>query len=396
MSLIKALIKKITQFLGYNISITKINQADKPIFNFFKTCYPKRVLISYITAPFRNNLTYGHTNYIECLEAAKIFNKLGYQVDIIDWNKKYKEIDFAEYEVIYGFGEALHNCFYFNIKQTLKIIHYGTGSYSYFQNAESLKRVYNLYKRKGIFIPESARLVENLYSNQIFFANALIIVGNKHTLTTYPKPYTQHKLYEIPIFFHKVFDIDITKKDFSKAKFNFLWFGGEGLIHKGLDILLELFKKRKDINLHICGAISYEKRVENLYYDYLYNTENIKTYGFINIKSEMFQSILNICGTCIFSSASEGSAPSVVTVMGNGGLIPIINEACGIDIPENTGFIIKNSELSTIETAINQLLLLKEEELRIRSKKIIDFISSEHSLENYSNNLYKYIKLSTE
>lgn len=95
-------------------------------------------------------------------------------------------------------------------------------------------------------------------------------------------------------------------KNYKDAKKHFLWFGSSRLIHKGLDLLLEIFKELPDLHLHVCGPINNELKFKDIYYEELYNTKNIHTYGFINIQSKSFKGIINKCAFIIFPSCSEG------------------------------------------------------------------------------------------
>jgi glycosyltransferase involved in cell wall biosynthesis len=169
-----------------------------------------------------------------------------------------------------------------------------------------------------------------------------------------------------------------------------LWFGGSGLIHKGLDIVLEIFKKRRDITLHVCGPVEGERVFQKTYYNYLYNTPNIKTYGFVNINSEKFRKLMQACAFTIYPSASEGSSPSVVVVMGNGGLIPILSNASGLDV-EEFGFVFEEINHETVEKYIENALELTDGELFKRSLGVLRFADTHHGFENYSRRMEEII-----
>lgn len=42
-------------------------------------------------------------------------------------------------------------------------------------------------------------------------------------------------------------------KSISSSRRNFLWFGSVGLIHKGLDIVIDAFKELPDLSLNVYG-----------------------------------------------------------------------------------------------------------------------------------------------
>jgi len=362
---------------------------DRPIINYFNTKYENNVLISYITYPFRQGIKLIHTNYIESLIIANIFKELGYNVDIISY-RYCRDIDYSKYQVIFGFGEPLERSFY---KRNSKIItiHYATGMHTFYQNTMSLKRIEEVYHKKGVWILESGRIIDKAWSAQKVLVDAMIVLGNEEVVNSYKKFFSK-KIYSLPPCFYKVYDpYEIIKqKDFLKAKYNFLFFSGAGLIHKGLDLLLDIFKETKRLNLHICGPIDREQKFRKTYYDELYNTTNIHTYGFVNLDSNIFKELLLKCGFVVFPSCSEGGSPSVLNVMGNGGLIPIITKESSIDI-QDFGILIDDLSIESVKKSILEAISLEYNEIKERSIKCVDYVLNNHSVEAFSANLKKYL-----
>ena len=167
---------------------------------------------------------------------------------------------------------------------------------------------------------------------QTFLSDGVVVLGNDFVLDTY-KNYDKQgaeRFKNLNAFFYDVYDIDLSKKDFSKAKEHFLWFGSSGLLHKGLDLLIDIFSKRRDIYLHICGASKKEKDFFDYYGPALSKSKNIINHGFVDIKSEEFKNIMDQCAFIIFPSVSEGGAPAVLNTIANGGLIPILTKSTGL------------------------------------------------------------------
>ena len=254
----------------------------RPIKNYFKTNFKENVLISYITYPFKNGISLRHTNNVEAVEIAKIFNELGYNIDIVDYDYE-GNLDYDKYSIIFGFGEPLINSFYRRNHKILTI-YYGTGMHVIHQNHAILKRIEEVHKKKGKWLLESGRIADKAWSVQTSLVDSIVTLGNDEVVNSYQK-YFLRKIYNIPVSYYKIFDHEeiLKNKNFRDAKNHFLWFGSSGLIHKGLDLLLEVFKEMPDFQLHICGPIDNEPKFKNCYYEELYNTKNIHTYGFINI-----------------------------------------------------------------------------------------------------------------
>ncbi len=388
MYFIKKIIKHLLNRMGYEI----ISGNRIFIKNYFKTDYTKNVLISYITNPFVTGIKLNHTNSVECLQIAKIFNKLAYNIDVIDFNNETIKINYTKYDVIFGFGDPLEKSFYDCNANERTTILYGTGCHSDLQNKATLNRLCEVFHKKDAYIPKSARIVNKTWVLQKSFSSGIISLGNNFVKDTYKEHYKgSGKIISIPASFHKTYNIDLSKKNYAEAKRHFLWFGSSGSIHKGLDILLEIFKNRKNIVLHVCGANPDEEQFNEIYDEYLSKTPNIINHGFVDIKSDDFIQIMNTCGYVLFPTASEGGSPSVLTTMGNGGLIPIISEASGLDL-KDFGFIFNNLRRETIESMIEKVLQLSNEEMRTRSRQSLEFTNEYHSLKNYSKKMGLAIK----
>ncbi|TAE73016.1 MAG: glycosyltransferase family 1 protein [Bacteroidetes bacterium] len=363
----------------------------KLVKNYFKTKYSKTALLSYITYPFIKQIEYKHTNHAECFMIAEALNKLGYNVDIIDWNNT-MAIDYKIYDLIFGFGEPLENFYMHEDVNTLKAkkVLYMTGLHGFTVSQLSMQRLKDVYSKTKINMFRSARYVTNLHIFQNNFSDAIINLGNKFVANTYQK-YFDNPIYSMPASFHKTYSPNLSEKDFDKSKNHFLWFGSNGIVHKGLDILLEIFKKREDIYLHVCGANSWEKEFFEYYNNVFSNRKNIINHGFIDINSQDFKSILDNCAFTIFPSIGEGGCASVVTAMGNGGLIPIVSLNCGLDV-EEFGFVTDEITEHSFEVLINLSLELTTNEIRTKSEKTYKYVNENHSMQMYRNNIFNHLK----
>ena len=376
----------------YIKNIKKIYIKRKKIIeNVFKTNFKRNVLISYIIDPFYLNSNFSHTNTIECMEICKIFSSLYYNVDVVSYFENIDNFNFEKYEILFGFGNLYEKSFYSTNSEKLIRIFYGTGTSQNFSNNASLNRMLEVYNKKQILIPESTRLINTNWPLQQLCSDYMIILGNEFTKSTYQNVNIT-KVYNLPASFHKIFDIELKRKNFNIAKKNFLFFGSSGLIHRGLDLLLEVFTKRKDIFLHICGPISKEIRFKNTYNYELFHSQNIYCHDFIDIRSNLFKDLMYNCGFVIYPSASEGGCASIVTVLGNGGLVPIISRASGLDIFE-FGIDFEKISSQEIENKINIALDFDIITIDNKSNLCYNYINNFHSFESFKNNMSRLIKL---
>lgn len=373
------LIKKIKNVNLFQRLFVKLKKSV--IVNYFKTGYDKNVLISYITYPFKNGVNVGHTNTAEAFKIASVFKELQYNVDIADY---YYEgiLNYDKFSIIFGFGEPLINSFYRRNHKILTI-YYGTGMHVIHQNHATLKRIEEVYKKKGKWLLESGRIVNKAWSVQTSLVDNIVTLGNDRVVGSYQKHFSR-KIYNIPVSYYKIFNHKeiLKNKSFEDAKNHFLWFGSSGLIHKGLDLLLEVFKVLPDLHLHICGPINNEPKFKAVYYEELYNTKNIHTYGYKNIQSKSFKDIVSKCAFIIFPSCSEGEPSSVINVMVYG-LIPIVVNTAGIRI-KDFGIEIKELTNASVKESIIKAVNLSEDVIEKRSMKCADDTINNHSIEKYS------------
>ena len=383
---LKYLFSKISFLTGYSINITRYNKLLK---NVFKTKFNKNVLISYILDPFLYGIKYSHTNYMECYTAAESFKELGFNVDVVNFMNECT-IDFRNYDVVYGFGHALENSFYSEYAENIIKIYYSTGACPFFWNKESTLRILNFKYNKKKIIPQSGRLVEYFWPLQLIMSDYNICLGNQFMANTYLNINPNLNIRTLNNFFYDVYDIDLSKKDYNESKNHFLWFGSAGLIHKGLDILIDIFSERNDIVLHICGASKNEIKFFKYYKQIIKVSKNIIDHGFINIESDDFKHLMNNCVFVLLPSAAEGQPGSILNVMANGGLIPIVSEASGLDVYDY-GYILKSIEKENIINIINKILLLTERELYDKSLKTKSVVREEYSYQKYKENIKKYL-----
>ena len=356
-----------------------INPRRLYISNCFKSDFKKKVLISYITAPFIKRADFSHSNNAECLEIAKIFHNRGYQVDIIRYNTDFKNIKFENncYDIVFGlepnFLKAIEKF------KPRKTIYYATGAHYSFQNSAEEQRLLDLEKRKGLLL-KPRRFVSPHESAS--FADAVICFGNEWTKDTYKNRCKKIELIRISAYSFFPFNEIKNEKKWIEAHNNFLWFGSVGAVHKGLDLLLDIFKKHQDLHLYVCGNVSAEKDFFSLYADEFKKYENIHLIGWINPDSKKFKEIVILCAFNILPSCSEGMSGSVATGM-HSGLIPMVSKETGINIGES-GILFESNNLDAIEEKIVETSKMSTEWIRKKSSESFIYAKNNFTIENFS------------
>lgn len=365
------MISKLTNYI-------KKNQLIK---NYFNTEFKRNVLISYIVSPFfRKGENCSHSNQIEVIKIADIFKEVKFNIDIINYDY-YKKINYEKYDIIFGLGNAYENALK-NKNKEIIYIYYATGSYFCFQNASEINRLVHLYKRRNILL-EPKRFINYPKYLATQLSDAIIITGNDYTVSTYIN--SKMPIYKVPISVYSFFNYKEIHRDINKAKRHFLWFGSSGLVHKGLDICLEVFKEFSEYALHICGPK--EDDFFEIYKNEL-NLNNIHYHGFIDVSSTHFKDIVSQCLFTIFPSSSEGMSGSLLTTMATG-LIPIATKETGINI-EDRGFLIDSEiNLYSIKKLIEDVVLLPKKKLVRLSNSNGEYIMNNHTLKNFEESFKK-------
>lgn len=354
------------------------------------TLYPEsvsrgRVLLSYKTEPFfeLEKKEQMHTNIWECMEIARIFLRLGYTVDVIDWfNHQFIP------KKKYAYFIDLH----FNLKRIgpllgkdcIKIFH-ATSSHWLFNNAAEYQRLLALQKRRGVTLIPRRTLDP---TSNIENADFSTILGNDVTENTYS--FAKKNMRQIPLSTTHTYPFP-EHKDIETAKKNFIWLGGTGMVHKGLDLVLEAFSRLPEYQLFVCGNVQGEKDFEKLYWDELYSTKNIKTLGRVDLGSDVFRDITNTAIALIYPSCAEGQSGAVVTCM-HAGLIPVISHHSGVDVGD-FGIITKDNTVEEITQTIQSVATMSDDELRRRSRGAWEYARKNHTRERFSEEFSKFVTM---
>lgn len=344
----------------------------------------KNALVSYVIP--RNiislNKSYSHSNEVEIEVICQALLELGFNIDVYDYQSE-GVINYCKYDLILGFGYPYINSVLLK-EPSKKYICYLTGANPNYSNAAEalqIKRIYQKFKKMAL----NRREVYLPWMNSAINSDAIFVIGNSWTLSTYDG--INEKIYSIPApsIINKSVNLDLNEKKPNA----FLWFGGSGSIHKGLDLVLEaMLAAQIDIILDICGPLSSERDFFSIYQKY-FDSLNIKYHGMVTVDSDQMIEITSKCDFIILPSCSEGCASSVITAM-SFGLIPVITKQTGIDL-EDFGVSIDRTTPESVLEAMILAMNLSESDIRVRSEKAISYVEKNHSrksvLNTFKNNL---------
>ena len=347
----------------------------------------KKALICYLVKGYFINVekNLGRTIIYEIFKITKIFSEMDYCIDLVDGNdsKLIPLVAEKKYDLIFGFGEIFYQIS--KLQPDAISILYMTENHPDFSFKEEKKRLDYFFERhkKRVKIQRSGQFYNLCHLEKKY--SEVITLGEINSL---------NQQYEN---IYSLFPTGIINPDFIYNKKNhllsrkkFLWLGSSGAIHKGLDILIDVFKERNDITLIVGGLIKSDKKILDFS-----NRNNILDYGHIDIKSQNFLNIIENCSYIILPSCSEGFSTSITTGMLHG-LIPIVMKDTGFNKLTNNAIFLNDYSIEYIDSKLNELSCATAEDLNSFSQKVYNFAQNNFTSRVFETNFRKIINSITK
>jgi glycosyltransferase involved in cell wall biosynthesis len=203
-------------------------------------------------------------------------------------------------------------------------------------------------------------------------SDAVICLGNAMLEDEYRK--YNNNVFSID---NGVFPLPENQRSKSKQKKSkdIIFLAGRGNIHKGLDLLIDVFSSQKELTLHVCQHIDADflkvvgSKIES--------SENIIMHDYVEMRSQKFNAIAESCSYAILPTCSEGQPGSILECMLHG-LVPIIPEEANIDF-DSFAIPIETLDFQGIEMALLRARNLSEEDYESRSTKAIECCEEKYS-----------------
>lgn len=338
------------------------------------------VAISYITWPFRDGWdspkARGHTNAFEVVAMAEVWRDFGFRVEVCDYDDQTYapprdcRVAIDLHSNLERWADALPS-------DCIKILH-ATGCHWRFQNDAELLRLEEVRHRRGASLRPRRQVVPSVGAE---VADHITVTGNSFTMDTFRfagKPMTR-----IPISAAYSFDWP-QGRDFEKAKRRFLWLGSFGMIHKGLDLVLEAFCALPDLHLTVCGRPEKEEDFYQLYEPELCRAPNIHLHGWLDMGSPEFLEIARTQATVIYPSSAEGGAGSVIHCM-HAGMLPACTREASVDLLD-FGVAIGGGSVEGVRESAIKIASMTAEEVESRARKAWEHVRRVHTRAQFRNN----------
>ena len=327
--------------------------------------------------PFFNK----HTIYWETVEIVRQLNRHGYIVDYADSRATFAG-DWNRYKVVIDGSDNLR--YAPSVPGQIRV-HYTTYIHWLVWNRAELERIIWFKERTGILVPMNRQL-PTILSDE--YADYLTYYGTETQANSFsPKPIKQQ------LNISSVFIPEYQKKDIAETRNNFLWLGGGGLVHKGLDIVMEAFARVPKMHLYIAGNLKEEPRFWQWASQILSKHQNIHDLGWMDVGSPKFDAIAQKCIGTVYASGAEGGPGSVAQIL-HWGLIPIVTKSALVRA-ETFGHIIHgitdreliNSTVELIKTGAGA----SESSLKSSSEAVTQFARDTHTRPAYSESLSSFL-----
>lgn len=318
----------------------------------------QRMLVAYLSEPFfrQNDKRYMsfHQNRRETIMMSEILDEMNLSYKFTHFQKP--GLNAKGYDIVFGLEPIIDKAAEKN--PTALKIYYATGAYVKHQNNVIKSRTDEFNNRTGSSVPYYRLVPEHMSSEN---SDAIIQIGSKYTIATYPEN-LRKKIKTIRQSCENFSFPDFIDRKVKEVRFDeYVWMGSKGSILKGLDLVLEYFRKTPHKTLNIIGEVDPE--VMRFYEPLLKTCTNIHFHGFCRLDSPIVESIALKSGFVIMPSASEGCPGAVVNMM-KLGCIPIVTPCAAFDEIKEYGQLIDGFTPEHIEAAVAAIDKLGEDSLR--------------------------------
>ena len=343
-----------------------------------------KVVLSYLTAPFLEKSgsagPRGHTNWQEARVMAETWREAGYTVEVVSSSdSRYVPPDDA-FALI-----DIHS----NLERwqghpaPVKVLH-ATGAHWLTQNRAEWERLEALRDRRGVSL-QPRRMASP--SRGAESATVITYLGNDFTAESFQ--FAQKPLRRIPLSSAYEFSFP-EHKNWESARRKFLWLGSFGMVHKGLDLVLEAFLDNPDLHLTICGRPEKEADFFEAYRRELTTLPNIHLVGWTDPASPEFETLRHTHGFCVYPSCSEGGGGSLIHCM-HAGLVPLATREASVDLG-TAGRLIPRGTVAEVARSVREAATLSSTELQNRSEQTWRRMRESHTLEIFRKHYSAFVQ----
>lgn len=336
----------------------------------------KKILISYMDygrTAYSIRHTISHTNLQEMFQLIKVLIDMDFCIDVCGCNNEdaAAEIPSNYYDYILGFGDMFRLAKERNPKAYTII--YMTENPYFISRKREQERINYYYERTGRKISFS-RTGKFYHEGDELLADAVICLGE----TKYFKNKIVRRVYPTAIKNKGYVNNNCNKRKST----NFIVLGVKGFVHKGNDLLIEVFKNHAEWQLYLCGR-EIEQECKKIG---CVRSENVVDCGFVEIESQKFLELVSECTFILLPSCSEGMSTALLTGMRHG-LIPVTTKGTGMDALYEYCQYFEGYHIDQIERKLIELTKMEKEEIKNMSDNIYEYANQIFCINSYAKNM---------
>lgn len=341
-------IKRLARAAKRRLTGSQTTTSPGPMYRLSPDEKPRGRMLLSLGTPVYERLLGGETLDVTHIAAWQNFNisrtflDLGFQVDVIDWNND-RVVPEGPYDVAIDVIANMERLDAHVGSNCVKILH-AMFAHWVVHNANNYARHSALLARRGIGMPPVRQLPA---STSVEAAEHIICRGGPYSLESYS--HGPAKIHRIPQL-HPFGINEFLERDMAACRRRFVFLGGFGCVHKGLDLVLEAFAELPDCELVVCGKITNEPHFEAFYRRELDELPNVHRVGWVDTTSDEWRRISGGCAASILPSCSETSVGSMVCCMING-LIPVTTDEADIEL-DGIGVRIEDATVESVRRAV--------------------------------------------
>ena len=316
----------------------------------------------------------GHNNIGEARAMRETLLGLGFAVDVIS-RERTRFRPRHRYDLFVGTRQNFARIAATLNPDCIRVAHLDTAHWLV-NNAAVFDRELALRDRRGVAI-DSHKFIQ--INRAIETADYATLLGNDFDFDSYA--FAGKPVFQVPNPSAVTYPWP-EGKDFAAASGRFLWIGSQGLVHKGLDLVLEAFARMPDLHLTVCGPIREDRAFEAAYRRELHATPNIETLGWVDIASPAFADLCRRTAALVYPSAAEACCGTVVNSM-QAGLIPIVSVGAGVDVDPDFGMVLDELSVEAVGQAARSLAARPPADLAAMARRAWTVARDTYTVETY-------------
>ena len=360
-----------------NIQFRKIDprRSENIVLGINQDCLreQKKILVSYLDydrTAYSLRHANAHTNLQEMMQMVRVLIDMDFCIDVCACNNADAALEMPSdyYDYIIGFGDMFKLAKQRNPK-AYTIMYMTENPYTVSKAGEQ-QRIDYFYERTGKRIP-FARTGKFYQESDEQMADAIICLGEKQYFNNtaiqriYPSAFKNSKYIE-----------NMNEK---RESTNFLVFGVKGFVHKGNDLLIEVFRNHPEWKLYMCGT---EIREECKKLG-IRLPDNVLDCGFVDVESDKFLDLVKICPFVLLPSCSEGMSTSLLTCMRHG-MIPVTMRGTGMDELAEYCEYFEDYHIPAIDRKMKDLAAMDAKRINEYSDRIYQYANESFTLATYT------------